>query len=269
VIHQTFKTDLIPQRWLSAQQSCRDLHHDNWTHRFWTDEDADAFLTTHYPWFLERYRSYPYDIQRVDVLRYFILYHFGGVYLDLDIGCKKDLTALLRYDAVLPETNAIGVSNDVMMAIPRHPFFLQVINSLSAGSGFWGPKYTTVLFSTGPMFLTAQLQEFRRRQARDQTDTHLDYHTPSFCYNTTGLSIIPNELYASGAKSFFRHYQGSSWHGVDAHFIQWVLNHKVLIAVVVLLGLAIWHCGGMARRLYLRRVQWIESPILVRSKLDR
>ena len=35
--------------------------------------------------FLAPYRSYPYDIQRADAIRYFILYEFGGLYLDLDI----------------------------------------------------------------------------------------------------------------------------------------------------------------------------------------
>jgi len=38
-----------------------------------------------YPWFLETFDSYPYNIERADVIRYFALYHFGGIYLDLDL----------------------------------------------------------------------------------------------------------------------------------------------------------------------------------------
>lgn len=38
----------------------------------------------HYPWFLPTYLSYPYNIQRVDVLRYFILHKLGGIYIDLE-----------------------------------------------------------------------------------------------------------------------------------------------------------------------------------------
>lgn len=38
----------------------------------------------HYPWFLPTYVAYPYSIQRVDVLRYFLLHHYGGIYIDLD-----------------------------------------------------------------------------------------------------------------------------------------------------------------------------------------
>jgi inositol phosphorylceramide mannosyltransferase catalytic subunit len=40
-----------------------------------------------YPWFLETYDSYLYAIQRADSLRYFLLAHYGGIYLDLDDVC--------------------------------------------------------------------------------------------------------------------------------------------------------------------------------------
>jgi hypothetical protein len=34
-----------------------------------------------FPWFLESWLKYPYNIQRADVLRYFVLYEYGGIYL--------------------------------------------------------------------------------------------------------------------------------------------------------------------------------------------
>jgi hypothetical protein len=34
-----------------------------------------------FPWFVDTYRSYPHNIQRADVLRYFVLYEYGGIYL--------------------------------------------------------------------------------------------------------------------------------------------------------------------------------------------
>jgi mannosyltransferase OCH1-like enzyme len=43
-----------------------------------------------YPWFLETFDGYPYPIQRADAIRYFVLHHFGGIYIDLD-----DVRALL------------------------------------------------------------------------------------------------------------------------------------------------------------------------------
>jgi mannosyltransferase OCH1-like enzyme len=37
-----------------------------------------------YPWFLDTYDGYPYPVQRTDAIRYFLIRHFGGVYIDLD-----------------------------------------------------------------------------------------------------------------------------------------------------------------------------------------
>lgn len=52
--------------------------------KLWTDQSARSFIAENYPWFLETFDSYPYAIQRADVIRYFILAHFGGIYIDLD-----------------------------------------------------------------------------------------------------------------------------------------------------------------------------------------
>nr|KAG5701406.1 hypothetical protein BaRGS_032738 [Batillaria attramentaria] len=51
-------------------------------------------IANNYSWFLADYDSYRYNIQRVDSARYFILHHFGGVYMDLDISCRHQLAPL-------------------------------------------------------------------------------------------------------------------------------------------------------------------------------
>jgi len=44
-----------------------------------------ALLTDgRYLWFLETFDAYPYPIQRADAIRYFVLHHYGGIYIDLD-----------------------------------------------------------------------------------------------------------------------------------------------------------------------------------------
>ena len=37
-----------------------------------------------YPWFLEDWDQYEFPIQRADAIRYFVLSHYGGIYIDLD-----------------------------------------------------------------------------------------------------------------------------------------------------------------------------------------
>lgn len=76
----------------------------------WTDETAREFVKTFYPAHLHMYDSYKYPIQRADSIRYFVLHHFGGVYMDLDIGCRRRLDPLLQgdWDTILPITKPVS-----------------------------------------------------------------------------------------------------------------------------------------------------------------
>ena len=41
-------------------------------------------IATEYPWFLTTFDNYTQPIQRADAIRYFVLSHYGGIYIDLD-----------------------------------------------------------------------------------------------------------------------------------------------------------------------------------------
>ena len=130
IIHQTWRdADTIPHNWQQASNSCRHLHPD-YQYRLWTDKDARKLIEEEVPCLLSTYDSYPYDIQRADMIRLVILYIFGGIYLDLDIICLQSLDQLRMYEFILPRTRPVGLSNDFIMAEPKHPFLLQVINDL-------------------------------------------------------------------------------------------------------------------------------------------
>ncbi len=61
----------------------------------------DTFVKENYPELYETYKGYKYPIQRCDAFRYMVLYKYGGIYIDLDIGCKKRLDELLKHSLVL------------------------------------------------------------------------------------------------------------------------------------------------------------------------
>jgi mannosyltransferase OCH1-like enzyme len=200
----------------------------------WTDASSRDFIAKEYPWFLETFDGYPYAIQRADAIRYFVLHHYGGVYLDLDIGCLRRVDPLLVYPIILPRTIPVGVSNDLMFAEKGHPFMTQTIHNLVMFDNNWLINYPTVMFSTGPMFLSAQFGLY--------TASH-----PGTPDEPAGeVRILPKSLYGKNVKpedaphSFFEHFYGSSWHSDDAAFIgflgQW---GKVLMW----LALAVLVCG--------------------------
>lgn len=68
--------------------------------QLWTNEKSREFIAAEYPWFLETFDGYKYPIQRADSIRYFILAHYGGTYIDLDDVCIFSL-ALDRGQVIL------------------------------------------------------------------------------------------------------------------------------------------------------------------------
>jgi inositol phosphorylceramide mannosyltransferase catalytic subunit len=179
----------------------------------WTDASSREFIAQNYRWFLDTFDSYPYAIQRADAIRYFVLHHYGGVYMDLDIGCLRRLDPLLIFPVILPRTIPVGVSNDLMFAEKEHPFMAQTIHNLITFDHNWILNYPTVMFSTGPMFLSAQYGLYSSSQPL----------TPDLPGGE--VRILPKSLYGKNARpeeaphSFFSHFYGSSWHSDDAAFI--------------------------------------------------
>lgn len=212
ILHQSWKSETLPPRWTSVSQGCRDMMPD-YEYKLWTDASAREFIAEHYSWFLDTFDGYTYPIQRADAIRYFVLYHYGGVYLDLDIGCLRPLDPLLTFPIILPKTIPVGVSNDLMFAEKNHPFMWQTMHNLANFDYSWVINYPTVMFSTGPMFLSAQYGIYNSR------------NPPTADHPEGEVRILPKSLYGKNAlpseapHSFFEHFYGSSWHDGDAAFI--------------------------------------------------
>ena len=56
-----------------------------------------------YPEYLAMYDGYEFGIQRADAMRLFFLHKLGGIYIDLDIECKRSLDFLRHYSWVMPQ----------------------------------------------------------------------------------------------------------------------------------------------------------------------
>ena len=95
VIHQSWKTESLPPDFRNWSQSWRRLH-PSYEYRLWTDRDNHQLIADHYPWFLPVYEELDHKIKRADVVRFFYLYHFGGVYADLDFLALRPFDELLQ-----------------------------------------------------------------------------------------------------------------------------------------------------------------------------
>lgn len=121
-------------------------------------------------------------------------------------GCNRRLDPLLAYPAWVRRTVPTGISNDAMGSVPQHPFFLRVIELLQSYDRSWLLPYITVMYSTGPLFLSVLWKEYM-----------LD--KPS---EASRVRILMQDEYNRYSWSFFTHHVGNSWHGKDAQLIFWV-----------------------------------------------
>jgi len=130
---------------------------EGYKHILWTDDMMLDFITEHYPWFLPVYNSYPANIQRVDASRYFILYHYGGVYADMDYEPLTNFYKHLPSDRVsLIESpyKFIEEAQNALMASPQgHPFWNTTFKVLTETT-----DKIDVLSSTGPRMLSLVME---------------------------------------------------------------------------------------------------------------
>ena len=170
IIHQTWKERQVPPSHAAYQQSWL-THHPAWEYRLWTDADNRAFLAQHYAWFLPIYDYYPQPIMRVDAVRYFILYHYGGLYVDLDFESLQPVDDYLASHAVViglePASHAQGgaqmadrpfdqiLCNAFMASAPRHPFWAHLFQVLVGQH-----RESYPVSATGPYMLTRAYESF-------------------------------------------------------------------------------------------------------------
>jgi inositol phosphorylceramide mannosyltransferase catalytic subunit len=153
-IFQTWKVRApLPERFERWSNSVREKNPD-YEYVLWDDADNRAFIAAHYAWFLDKYDSFEREIYRVDAVRYFAMYHFGGFYMDLDVECLAPLDRYLTDHEVLfgrmgsEADHPHSIPNAVMASRPRQSFWLYVMSHLLTGPSAGGVEWVT-----GPVFL--------------------------------------------------------------------------------------------------------------------
>lgn len=155
--------------------------------QLWNPNDSRKFIETEFPWFITTYDTFKLPVQRVDTLRYFLMRHFGGIYIDLDNvsrlasplqsscgrgkhndygslicsrrvmwiqGCAMNLDALLYYPVWVTDGGHGALSNNILGAQPNHPFWVSATNTIISYAWNYPLPYITVSYATGQWFET-------------------------------------------------------------------------------------------------------------------
>jgi mannosyltransferase OCH1-like enzyme len=155
IIHHICPTDF--RKWNPIWYICyetwlRLYPKPEYTHMHWDDKELDEFIAKEFPWFLDTYRGYDVNIKRYDISRLFLLYHYGGIYADMDYICYKNFYDELPKGIVcIPESPYKWnehIQNSLMMSPPKQPFWLVLIEEAFKRTSW------NVFSATGPQLLT-------------------------------------------------------------------------------------------------------------------
>lgn len=210
IIHQTYKNESVPASTAEYILSFSRLN-PNWTYFFWTDETARMFIKKKFSFFLPVWDSYKHYMHKADAIRYFVLYEYGGVYVDIDFECLRPLDSVtMKYSAIFPvepfEQSAFRldlsylINNAIIFSKPKHPFLKRLIHRLEYYS-----RRMYIIEVAGPQFVTNEFNSYSNVSQNDKplivqgSDNSVPYFFSSvWKYSKTDMAravYVPNTHY--------------------------------------------------------------------------
>lgn len=193
IIHQIWfqGSSHIPNTYPNYSSSWKQLNPE-FRYIFWNKNSINKLLQL-YPRLQKQYYSYPLMIQKIDFAKYVILYHYGGVYVDLDAECIKPINNLIKNKKLfLVQFNVnlfeklfgfrkltdVVLQNGFMASKPKHSFWLHLFNSLinqDINKKHFETEFKFVFRTTGPLLLTSSYHNYQSKYPNNNI-TILPYH---------------------------------------------------------------------------------------------
>ena len=157
IIHQIYwdfygNNKEIPGEWKKYHLTWKEKFPEpEYTHILWDYDKSRNLIKENYNWFLETFDKYPKHIQRVDSVRYFIMYHHGGIYADLDCEVRENFYKDLDMDNINIAGNPYGGNcgmNNLMASNKNNEKWKKVFTELENRK-----NNLSTLNSTGPKVL--------------------------------------------------------------------------------------------------------------------
>lgn len=146
IFHQYWHSHNIPetfhfQKWIKSWTK----YNPRWSHWFWTANDVRKLIHKNFAEFLPLYDDHSSIIDRVEFMRYFVLYKYGGIYVDLDMENVRPLSNWSYTYHCFCSQNAyensfffnkgrnmrIRLANSIIACQAKHPFLKLIINNIS------------------------------------------------------------------------------------------------------------------------------------------
>jgi mannosyltransferase OCH1-like enzyme len=227
IIHQTWMSGEVPDDFARMARSWQ-VRHRSWQYHLWTNDMNRKYIKAHFPFFLTRFDSYGKDIQRVDAMKYFILLREGGIFIDMDIECFRDITPVIDgAKCVLgkePQEHCqvhkkeLIISTAFMAAAPGSPFMQALCAELENIDPHFDNPNDLVLETTGPFMLTRVYKRYDNKENIRLLEPDVLYPlTKSELARLTELRRPDEGMREKLQKAFAIHYYAGTWWKKDAH----------------------------------------------------
>ena len=148
------------------------IKNPDWKYICWNLQRCKDLVKNHYKQHLDMYNKYTWSIQRCDVVRYFILHRYGGLYADMDYYCNKPWTEVIKEysnNIYLVETpnkinkDEVHISNSLIFSTPRHYFWNKLFIELEINQNapIYYSRHLTIMFTTGPGILNRVYNRYK------------------------------------------------------------------------------------------------------------
>ncbi|XWV24975.1 glycosyl transferase [Tupanvirus deep ocean] len=231
IIHQIWLQGYnnIPSELNEFHDKCKKVNSD-FEHMFWDNDRIKKLLEEEFgEKYVAAFDYFKIFAQKADFARYAILYVYGGIYLDMDTMCKKNLNDFLNYRLF---TTIAGDSfyelykryhNAVIGAVPRHPLFLIMFKNI-----FDRMEYANnVTYSTGTRLFYDSIQEYLKTFENDITIIDPKYLHPCGIHSNPECADNCDECYIV-------HTNHSSW-SPTAKAIKYICKNIFIILIIVIL----------------------------------
>lgn len=221
ILHQTWKNQDIPENFMQLAQTWKKNHAD-WEYMLWTDEMNRHFIATHFPYFLPVYDNYPTPIQQVDAVRYFILYKYGGFFIDLDFECLACIEPIVNHASCVfgleprehcdMHNKAFIISNAFMGTAPGSPFFKSLCEELLRNKTITDHPNDRVLETTGPFMLSRLYDGYVQKEDIALLDASLMYPLTKDELSALSSGIQQDHVEKKISNAYgIHHYAGTWW----------------------------------------------------------
>lgn len=224
ILHQVWEgvaEPIVPTRLKILSETWK-KHNPEWNYLLWNAEKMNFFIKEHFPYYWETYSNFKYAVQRWDAIRYMLLYVYGGIYVDLDTECFKNIESIFTsnkniyiglepYDHILYGYPNPLIGNAFLASTPKQEFWLNILDTINENNIKYkciSRKGDYVLRTTGPLMISEVVEKYK-------DDIHL--LPPNLVAPVSKSELIDysgnrsNNFNEKISKAYCAHYFFGSW----------------------------------------------------------